>query len=59
MQRGDFEREISWSGEGKRGEGSRLHQKLVHLRYKAKLQEHITLAVMRIRAENAAAGAGK
>ena len=30
-------------------EGSRLRQKLVHLQYRAKLQEHITLAVTRIR----------
>src|SRR5262245_61209337 len=32
-----------------RGEGSGLRQKLARLQYKAKLQEHITLAVMRIR----------
>ena len=38
-------------------EGSRLRQKLVHLQYRAKLQEHITLAVTRIREDSAAANA--
>ncbi len=36
---------------------SRLRQKLVHLQYRAKLQEHITLAVTRIREDSAAADA--
>jgi hypothetical protein len=35
--------------DGERAEGSRLRQKLVHLQYRAKLQEHITLTVKRIR----------
>ncbi len=38
-------------------EGSRLRQKLVHLQYRAKLQEHITLAVTRFREHSAAADA--
>ena len=40
-------------------EGSRLRQKLVHLQYRAKLQEHITLAVTRIREDSAAARSGR
>ena len=40
----------------KQDEGSRLRQKLVHLQHRARLQEHITFAVMRLRHRTLGAG---